>query len=409
MIKVGENMSSVKTLELMKKTFDKYRVRFMVLPCPDKRIDMGLRDILGQPTEKLFEEELRQVKERCIYHFKDVWGCRYIFFQLPHTRKKAVLGPYLSEEVTDAFLLETAGECGASHITAEALRRYFASLPVLREDSPVFVMLHIFADDIWGGEGSYRIEKLFPRYTPAQRTSSPPSADPGEETRWLIENIEQRYHYENMLIRAVETGRTHTIQQLMQGFNNLSFDRRASDPLRNMKNYCVIMNTLLRKAAEKGGVHPYHIDRLSSDFAVRIEGTRVLGEIRGLMEEMFFAYCRSVQEYSTAKYSPHVRKAVLYITASLSSDLGPRELADIIGVNPSYLSKRFSRETGKTMTDYINEKRVKRAEQMLRETALQVQTVSQYCGIQDVNYFTKVFKKYTGLTPTRYRKERRNI
>ena len=63
------------------------------------------------------------------------------------------------------------------------------------------------------------------------------------------------------------------------------------------------------------------------------------------------------------------------------------------------------KETGRTLTEHINLLRISRARRMLRETALQVQTVAQHCGIHDVNYFSKVFKKYTGKTPLQYRKE----
>lgn len=377
----------------------------MSLPSKDRRIDMGLRDILGQNSRDIFEQELKQVKENCLYRLRDEFLCRYIFFCMPHTEKIALLGPYLSEEVTDAFLLETAEKCGASPIAAAALRRYYASLPVLKEDSPVFVMLHVFAEDIWGGEGSYRIEELNPAYAPIIPIKDPVAESSSAESKWLIENIEQRYYYENQLIHAVETGQTHKLHQLMQSFNGMSFEVRASDPLRNMKNYCIIMNTLLRKAAEKGGVHPYHIDRLSSDFAIRIEASATAKDIPALMEDMFLSYCRCVRNYSAEKYSPPVRKALLYISASLNGELSLKKLAQEININPSYLSDLFKKETGSTITEHINETRMKRAAQMLVETTLQVQTVAQYCGIQDVNYFSKVFKKYTGKTPMQYRKE----
>jgi YesN/AraC family two-component response regulator len=55
------------------------------------------------------------------------------------------------------------------------------------------------------------------------------------------------------------------------------------------------------------------------------------------------------------------------------------------------------------LTEYVNRKRVEYALSLLNTTSLQVQTIAQQCGIMDVNYFTKTFKKYIGMTPTRYR------
>ena len=48
-------------------------------------------------------------------------------------------------------------------------------------------------------------------------------------------------------------------------------EKRLSDPIRDIKNYTIILNTILRKSAEKGKVHPIHLDALSSQFAKEIE------------------------------------------------------------------------------------------------------------------------------------------
>jgi hypothetical protein len=56
------------------------------------------------------------------------------------------------------------------------------------------------------------------------------------------------------------------------------------------------MNTLLRKAAEQGGVHPIHLDELSRQFALKIEAFSMLAEGQKLMDEMFVAYCQLVKK-----------------------------------------------------------------------------------------------------------------
>ena len=58
-----------------------------------------------------------------------------------------------------------------------------------------------------------------------------------------------------------------------------------------------------------------------------------------------------------------------------------------------------------TLTDYVNKKRIDNAVFLLNSTKMQIQTVAQYCGIPDVNYFTKLFKRYIGKTPKEYRGE----
>jgi YesN/AraC family two-component response regulator len=78
-------------------------------------------------------------------------------------------------------------------------------------------------------------------------------------------------------------------------------------------------------------------------------------------------------------------------------------IAQALSVSKGYLSTLFKKETGKTLTQFIKEARIKHAVRLLRTTNLQVQTISQHCGIFDVQYFTKQFKQITGKSPSQYR------
>ena len=163
------------------------------------------------------------------------------------------------------------------------------------------------------------------------------------------------------------------------------------------------MNTLLRKAAEKGGVHPIYLDKISSEFAVKIEQSSSLAESYPLMKDMFRSYCRLVRKHSMKKYMPIVQKTILIIDTDLSADLSLSALAEQQNVSLGYLSTVFKKDTGKTISEYIREKRIQHAIYLLSTTHLQVQTVALHCGIMDVQYFSKIFKKETGKTPKEYR------
>ena len=102
-------------------------------------------------------------------------------------------------------------------------------------------------------------------------------------------------------------------------------------------------------------------------------------------------------------YSNLVRKALIQIDMDLSGDLTLSTIAGLLDVNPSYLSTVFKKETGQTLTEYVTEKRIDHAIFLLNSTNLQIQTIAQYCGIPDVCYFTKIFKKHVGKSPTEYK------
>ena len=121
------------------------------------------------------------------------------------------------------------------------------------------------------------------------------------------------------------------------------------------------------------------------------------------MDEMFVAYCQLVKKFSSKNYSPLIQQTMIHIDSDLDGDLSLEVLAKKLNVNGSYLSSLFKKEMGQTLTDYITAKRMTLAMKLLGTTQMQIQMVAQICGIPDVNYFTKKFKKATGRTPKEYR------
>ena len=215
--------------------------------------------------------------------------------------------------------------------------------------------------------------------------------------------LEERYENENVLLKAVSLGLIHKAEMLMNNLTTHWMEERASSPIRNLKNYSIILNTLLRKAAEQGAVHPLHIDSLSSRFARKIELITNEKEGISLQHEMVHKYCLLVKNHSMKGYSLLIRKVLTRIDSDLTADLSLKKQAELLDVNPSYLSTLFKKETNCTLTEYVNRKRIEHAIFLLNSTSMQIQTVAQYSGIPDVNYFTKTFKKLVGKTPKEYR------
>ena len=189
----------------------------------------------------------------------------------------------------------------------------------------------------------------------------------------------------------LSTGTTHSVEQ------------RLADPLRNQKNYCIICNTLMRKAAEKGGVHPLHLDQMSSQYAQQIELITDLRAGQNLIPDMIQNYCRLVRQHNLKDYSPLIRKVITYVDVEISSSLSLTKLAKLHNVSPEYLSSLFHKETGKTLTRFINEKRLELGANLLHTSSLQIQTIAEYCGFPDAGYFAKIFKKHHGVSPKTYR------
>lgn len=393
-------------LRMLCETFQKCRVSTLFVSNGGvaNAVKGDLSDLLfGEEASVLKEEFLKTIRPNTIYRRTSPSQCSHLLLRLPHPPQETVLviGPYLPAPLTQRQIFEIAEKYAIPPQRQKLLENYYASLPILPETSHLFSLLDTFGDRIWGSN-RFTVEEIQGQSV-AEIRPLPSRGDGGEDTLMRMKIMEERYAAENMLIRAVARGQIHKCTALMENFATMPFEKRLDDPLRNLKNYSIIMNTLLRKAAEQGGVHPIHLDEMSSAFAARIEQLPSMAAGHALMGEIFRSYCLLVRKHTMRNYSSTVQKTLIMIDADLTADLSLRRLAAAQNISPSYLSATFKKETGKTLTDYINSERMQLAAHLLETTALQVQTVAAHCGILDVQYFSKLFKKYKEKTPKEYR------
>lgn len=398
-------------LRLLRETFRKCRIQTLLMDphvSLDLRADMGLMQFLSDiKTDKItFTDVVPALEKQTVYRLSDWFGRRYVYLLLPDLPQETVLliGPYVSKPLEQKDILEMAEKWGVPPKMFKEMESYYGNLPILLENSHLFALLDTFAERIWGGSGRYVVEDLDQNEGQGGLPISiRGDNDDAEKTAWNIQIMEERYAYENELMQAVAQGQTQKVEILMGGFSSIHFEKRLADPVRNLKNYSIIMNTLLRKAAEQGGVHPVYLDSTSSAFARKIEMMTSTEQVQELMVEMFRTYCRLVRKHALKRYSPPVQKAIITIDSDLSADLSLSTLAEMQGISASYLSALFKNETGETLTEHVNKKRIRLAQQLLETTTLQIQTIAQHCGILDVHYFSKVFKRYAGCSPKQYR------
>lgn len=215
--------------------------------------------------------------------------------------------------------------------------------------------------------------------------------------------LEQRYESENRILDAVARGDEEAAIEAMHQHSRFTYGGRFEGTLYQQKNKMIVLNTLLRKAIEPSKVHPYYIDAISSKYS------RIIEEANEVPNEMMWQmtrdYCAYVRRYSLKEYSPAVQKVMNYVNLNVAEPLTLKSLAAMCFISPSYLSALFKQETGSTLIDYINTQRVNRAAQLLVQNNHTIAAVAEEVGILDVNYFTKIFKKTLGVTPTRYRRE----
>jgi len=401
-----------KELEFFKKSMENLKIRTSVITKKEipQDIDMGIRGLLNltEDYNKFFGENLNFDKNE-INIISDMFMCSYIFIPLPESTPSSilVLGPYTKELITKNSINKKTVESALPSYINIQLEKFYGAVPYFPNDDTILSLANSFGELIFKGIESFTtVHKHMERNVeiPIFPTNNNQSKD--TEPWMAVQLLERRYAKENELIDAVSKGLTHKAEMIFANITpENALERRLTDSLRNTKNFLIILNTLLRKGAEQGKVHPFHIDVVSSDFALKIEATQSVEECGELLKYMIKKYCRLVNKHSQRNYSLLIQKVITQIESDIASDLSLNNLSKIFEVNPSYLSSLFKKETGSTLTDYVNKQRIERAKELLASTNMQIQNIAQRCGMLDVNYFTKTFKKYTDLTPKKYREK----
>ena len=361
--------------------------------------------------EASFSTVFQTFKKYCtpnvIYQVEDGFLCHHIVFLFPFedgTTKYAYIGPYTQETMNKQQIAKMAEKYRFPTEYIPKIEEYYQSIPLIAEETYIQSIIYTFCSTIFGGEDNFTTKQYADFYPInfdmiSKSIAIKDPLDPISNTLYL----EDRYDVERKLMQAVSVGQIPKAELLFTTLSKYQFESRSSNALRNVKNYLIILNTLLRVAARNGDVPPFHIDKLSSAFAHKIEATTSTNTGMALMKEMVRKYCLLVKNHSMKGYSLLIRKVLTQIDYDLTADLGLKNLAAQLNINPSYLSTLFKKETGFTLTEYVNQKRIEHAVFLLNSSNLQIQMIAQYSGIADVNYFTKTFKKIIGITPKEYR------
>ena len=98
-----------------------------------------------------------------------------------------------------------------------------------------------------------------------------------------------------------------------------------------------------------------------------------------------------------------VKQSLEYIENNLGKDISLNMISEKLNISSYYFSKLFNEETGEGFIEYLTRTRVEKAKDMLKDPSKSIKEVGSECGYSDPNYFSRIFKKATGMTPTEYK------
>ena len=312
--------------------------------------------------------------------------------------KYFILGPFLPENFTVNMLDNLLEKYSNVSNDTAALRAFYTTIATAWESRVEGVAISVI---------QYFCDREDPQKIEEEITLSMnfmKNTQPTESFRVATEVLETRYKGENKVLEAIKRGDEKTALEMSKNWSGKNILPRVKDQLRSGKNLLLSGNTLFRKVVESSNVHPFYLDEISRKYALHIEKCTSMNQLDSVQEEMIRSYCKMVRKYSLSRYSKSVREAINYINLNITQDLTLDTVAKKLDLAPAYLSGQFKKETGQTITEFIHCKRCDHAAELLIHSNLSIAEIATQSGITDTSYFSMLFRKKYGMSPTHYRK-----
>lgn len=173
--------------------------------------------------------------------------------------------------------------------------------------------------------------------------------------------------------------------------------------MQNLKYHFVITVAMIARYCIEGGMDVSTSYALSDFYIQKADLTNKPQELDVLHKQAALDYASRMRKLRKEKIcSIHVVKCIDYIQDNLHSRITVEDLADLAGLHPSYLSRLFKKETGVTISEYIQQTKIDAAKNMLLYSDFTPARISSILAFPDQSYFTQVFHKYVGLTPRKF-------
>lgn len=205
------------------------------------------------------------------------------------------------------------------------------------------------------------------------------------------------------IYKAVKSGDIDNIVINLQKTLDGEFGVLAKDnKIRSKKNLLIIRVSNCSKAAIDGGVSSETAFTLSDSFIQTIEKTDNYSLLCDIGKKIPIAFAAKVKEVQKSNYSKITCNCIDIILKHLYEDISLSKISNILNLSPPYISSKFKNEVKISLSEYILKCKIDEAKYLLTHTNYSILDISTLLCFHDQSYFTKTFKRFTGITPKKY-------
>lgn len=178
----------------------------------------------------------------------------------------------------------------------------------------------------------------------------------------------------------------------------------SRDPIVNIKYHFVITTAFVTRLCIDSGMEMEQAFRLSDFYILKLDNLHTHQDIVDLHDQMVLDFTGKmrilVKQSGTSK---PITTCIDYIYAHIKERITIEDLAQYTGLSASYLSRLFKKETGVSVSDYIREKKIEKAQHLLKFCNFSLIEIANYLSFSSQSHFIQIFKDFTGMTPKKYR------
>ncbi len=311
-----------------------------------------------------------------------------------------IAGPFILKKLRNTNLRNFVRMNGMDETETDMILSFTEGMPVLSPDEVSHLSLLFYNSIIsaLGVPGDYKgPRKLYEE----QILNSARIRKSKKEKK----DISFPYDLEKQLSEAMIRGNSEKSEELMlQIMDHLSIVCLGDlDEIKTMALW--VTATIIKSLSDETRMQFGEFMDVDLDIINRINDAESQEELTGTFSSILEHLTKNMVSSVYSGSSSLVAQGLRMINSSFTGKITLSDVASGLHVNPTYFSSLFSQEMGKTFSDYIMELRISKAEDLLKNTGLSILDAATASGFEDQSYFTKVFRKHTGLTPGKYRKQ----
>ena len=286
------------------------------------------------------------------------------------------------------------------------LLTYYSAIPILSPTRARFhlKLLTILAKDVME-DNKEALDKKKAFYDEQRHISEKIQSLKEENRGKLTQDHAYPIHLEKSLSMAIIKGDEMAAKSILNDLFGYIFYQYRGD---NKKITSITMELLviMSRAAVEGGARYDDVSKVTQEIyhrSIDTEGIEAmcLWLMDGLERIILFVFPMQAENQEQIGF---LRKAIIYMNQHLEENISLEEVANYVGLSPTYFSRLFSNDMKMTYIEYLTKIRIEESKKFLVDSRESMSDIAIRLGFSDQSYFSKVFKKVEGMTPGNYRR-----